>query len=427
MERRVVVTGMGVISPNGTGIPEFTKSLKEGLSGVTHHPLMEEYNCRCQVGGKPKITDEYIASKIPSSHTKRMSETMIYALLAALECAEDASLEVAPFGEIPNDRPPLWDVGCMVGATNNGADILITETGPKILSGNTKRLGVSIIEKTMTSGVSAKIAGILGLGNKVTSNGSACCTGAEAILDAYYHIKSGRARAMFCGASEGGAPYQWCGFDAMRIINSKFNDTPEKASRPFSASSTSFIPGCGAAVLYIEEYQSAVNRGAKIYAEILGGVSNCGGQRLGGTMTAPNSEGVKRCIKESIELAGINPAQLDYINGHLTGTFGDPIEIKNWSEALDLGPEEFPYINSTKSLIGHGLSAAGAIESVATILQMEHSFIHPSLNTEDLYEELIPYRHAIPEALVEKKITYAAKASFGFGDVNCVLIFKNEN
>ncbi len=424
MNKRVVITGMGVVSPNGIGLEEFTAALKSGKSGLKHHKMMEEYGCRCQVGGKPSLSSDYIESKIPNAHINRMSETMIYALLAAMECAEDAKLGITPFEEVAEDTPPLWDVGCMVGTTNNGVDILMTDTGPKILAGNTKRLGISIIEKTMTSGVSAKIAGVFGLGNKVTSNSSACSTGAEAILDAYYHIKSGRARAMFCGATEGGAPYQWCGFDAMRIINSKFNDTPEKASRPFSASSNSFIPGSGAAILYLEDYESAINRGAKIYAEILGGVSNCGGQRLGGTMTAPNSEAVQRCIKESIELSGIKAKQLDYINGHLTGTFGDPIEIDNWQKALNLRAEEFPYINATKSLIGHGLSAAGAIESVATVLQMDNNFIHPSLNTEDLYQELMPYRDKIPQEMIEKEINYAAKASFGFGDVNCVLIFK---
>lgn len=424
MSKRVVITGLGVISPNGTGICEFTDALRLGKSGLKHQAKMQEFNCRCQVGGSVELSQEYIDQRIPSSHQKRMSETMIFALLAALECAKDSQFPFTPYNESETDAPH-WDIGCIIGSTINGADILMTDAGPKILSGDTKRLGISIVEKTMTSGVSAKIAGVLGLGNKVSTNSAACSTGAEAILDAFHHIKSGRARAMLAGATEGGAPYQWCGFDAMRIINSKYNDTPEKASRPFSESSSSFIPGCGAGVLMLEDYDSALARGAKIYAEVLGGHANCGGQRLGGTMTAPNSTAVIRCIKEALKDAKIDAKEIDYINGHLTGTFGDPIELNNWAEALGLNAQNFPYINATKSLIGHGLSASGAIESVATVIQMKEGFIHPSINSEDLYPELSAYREKIPLQTVEKEIKVAAKASFGFGDVNCVLLFKS--
>lgn len=421
---RIVVTGMGIIAPNGTGISEFTEALKTGKSGIKFNELMEEYKCRCQVGGIPSITKEEIESQIPKSDLKRMSEAMVYALIAAIECAKDAKLEITPFEKVAEDEEPLWDTGCIIGSTANGIEVLTTDASPKVLSGNTKRLGISIIEKLMTSGISAKIGGVFGLGNKVCTNASACSTGSDAILEAYYHIKAGRAKAMFAGASEGGAPYQWCGFDAMRIINSKFNDTPEKASRPLSSSSTTFIPGSGAGVVYLETLESALERGATIYAEILGGHANCGGQRLGGSMTAPNSEAVRRCITGALENSNIKSTDIDYINGHLTGTFGDPIEIKNWSKALNLGPKEFPLINATKSLIGHGLSAAGAQESIATIIQMKENFVHESLNTEDLYDELKEYRDKIPQKKIDKEITYAAKASFGFGDVNSVLIFK---
>ena len=424
MTKRVVITGLGVVSPNGLGLNEFMQALKTNKSGLKFQPKMKEYNCRCQVGGSVEIAQEIIDQLIPTSHQKRMSEAMIFALIAALECAKDSKLNFNAYSEDESEAPH-WDIGCIIGSTNNGTDILMTDAGPKILSGETKKLGISIVEKTMTSGVSAKIAGVLGLGNKVSTNSAACSTGAEAILDAYHHIKAGRARAMFAGASEGGAPYQWCGFDAMRIINSKFNDCPEKASRPFSESSSSFIPGCGAGVLLLEDYDSAVKRGAKIYAEVLGGFANCGGQRLGGSMTAPNSTAVIRCIQGALQEANIEANQIDYINGHLTGTFGDPIELKNWAAALNLTPQTFPYINGTKGLIGHGLSASGAIETIATVIQMQESFIHASVNSEDLYPELSEYREKIPQQTISKKIHYAAKASFGFGDVNCVLILKN--
>lgn len=424
-DNRVVVTGMGIIAPNGLNLNEFCNALKEGKSGIHFVKEMEEMGFRCNVAGNLPLTSDYIDSKIPGPHQKRMGQTMIVALLAAMECVDNAGFSIEELSadfSLSAEKPPKWDIGCIVGAGTNGTEILIKDASQKILSKNIKRLGISIIEKTMTSGVSSKIAGVFGLGNKVTTNSSACCTGAEAILDAYYHIKSGRAKAMICGGAEGGGPYVWAGFDAMRILNSKFNDTPEKAARPFSVSSNTFIPGSGAGLLFLETLESARQRGAKIYAEILGGASNCGGQRLGGTMTAPNSTAVKKCIKDAMKNAKITAKEIDYINGHLTGTKGDPIELINWQEALGRDHTNFPYINGTKALIGHGIGAAGALEMIATILQLKEGFIHSAINSEDLYPELANYRKWIPLERVDKKIKTAIKASFGFGDVNCVLI-----
>ena len=173
----------------------------------------------------------------------------------------------------------------------------------------------------------------------------------------------------------------------------------------------------------LESLSSAEARGARIYAEVLGGNVNCGGQRQGGSMTAPNPNGVTRCIEAGLAEARISPDEIDAINGHLTATMADPIEVTNWSRALGRGADNFPLINSTKSLIGHGLGAAGGLELVAAVLQLVKGFVHGSANCEDLHPELEAYGKSIVQETVDVPIKILAKASFGFGDVNgCVVL-----
>ncbi len=191
-----------------------------------------------------------------------------------------------------------------------------------------------------------------------------------------------------------------------------------------SESAGGFIPAGGSGILIIEELETALARGARIYAEILGTNLNCGGMRFGGSMTAPSPRGVQRCIRSAVLDAKVKPNEIDYINGHLTATMADALEPHNWSKALELSPDELPLINSTKSLIGHGLGATGGIECVATILQLHNGFMHPSLNCEDLHPDLEPFAQRIIHETVEQEISVAAKASFGFGDVNSCIIFR---
>jgi 3-oxoacyl-(acyl-carrier-protein) synthase len=192
-----------------------------------------------------------------------------------------------------------------------------------------------------------------------------------------------------------------------------------------SATASGFIPGSGAGALVLESLDSAVNRGAKIYAEIKGGHLNAGGQVNGGSMTAPNDEGVIRCIQKAFQTTETEADQIDLINGHLTATMNDSREVKNWSLALNRKGVEFPIIQSTKSLIGHCLSAAGSIESVAAVLQLHKGFVHASANCEDLnpeIEELID-SDCIARYNPSQKVQCIAKSGFGFGDVNSVVIF----
>jgi 3-oxoacyl-(acyl-carrier-protein) synthase len=204
-----------------------------------------------------------------------------------------------------------------------------------------------------------------------------------------------------------------------------FNDEPERASRPMSASAGGFVPSSGAGVLVLESLEQALARGARIHAEVLGAAVNCGGHRGGGSMTAPNPEGIRRCIGAAIRDAGVAPDEIDAINGHLTATGADPREVAAWAEALERTPARFPWITSTKSMIGHALGAAGALESVASVLMLTGGFVHPSLNCEDVHPEIQPYAASIPhEVQPAPHLRTLIKAGFGFGDVNACVLFR---
>ena len=178
-------------------------------------------------------------------------------------------------------------------------------------------------------------------------------------------------------------------------------------------------------MLLLESLGSARSRGARIYAELLGSAVNCGGHRGGGSMTAPNPESVRRCIRAALADASTPSSAVDVINGHLTATSADPLEVASWAAALERPPASFPLITSTKSMIGHALGAAGAIESVATLLMLQHGFVHPSINCEDVHPEIAAYAASIPHDVREvPDLSIAIKAGFGFGDVNACVVFQ---
>lgn len=418
--RRVVVTGIGVVAPNGTGVAQFESALRNGTSGIRHIAQLEELQFRCQVGGAPQGVDSVLPRYFSDEDLLAMNEAMIFGAIAAVDAWRDGGLSVPERGQGEAD----WDSGCVVGSGLSGIDTIARSLVPMVNAGKTKRMGSTLVEQTMASSISAKLSGLLALGNQVTSNSSACNTGTEAIHDGFHRILSGYAERMLVGGAESSSPYVWAGFDAMRVLNSGSNDHPKKASRPMSASAGGFIPGSGSGVLLLESLESAEKRGARIYAEILAAAVNCGGHRAGGSMTAPNSASVRRCIKDALGRAAIEMSEIDLINGHLTATMADPLEVKNWAEALGCEARELPPIQSTKSMIGHCLGAAGSIESVAAILQLEKGFIHGSVNCEDLHPEIEPFASSVVHTTRPQEIRTIAKASFGFGDVNGCLIFR---
>ena len=420
MTKRVVVTGLGVVSPNGADIAQFRHAIKNGLSGIQHDPQLEQLLFSCQIAGKPVIDESRIQQYFTALEIRNLESTgIIYGVIAGLDAWEDAGLEPAAA------ETPDWECGTVFGTGTSGID-KFRGAIYKLDNLQIRKLGSTVVAQTMASGVSAFLAGKLGLGNQVTTNSSACATGTESILIAYERIKSGQATIMLAGSTSDSGPYIWGGFDAMKVCTYKYNDDPEKGSRPMSGTASGFVPGSGAGALVLESLDSALFRGAKIYAEILGGHLNSGGQRGSGTMTAPNPLAVQRCIAMALKSSGITANEVEVINGHLTATSKDTLEIQNWVTALGRSGKDFPYINSIKGMIGHCISAAGSIECVASVLQLDGGFIFPNINCEDLHPEigLLIDSERIPRACLHKKINILAKASFGFGDVNACLILK---
>ncbi|WP_298303953.1 beta-ketoacyl-[acyl-carrier-protein] synthase family protein [Flavobacterium sp.] len=420
MKKRVVITGLGIVAPNGVGLDAFTHAIKNGISGIKHDEELERLQFSCQISGKPEISTELMLHYFTELELRNFNATgILYGVIAALDAWKDAGLS------IEQNENPDWDSGTIFGTGTSGID-KFRESIYKIDDFQTRKLGSTAVAQTMNSGVSAYIGGKLGLGNQVTTNSSACTTGTESILMAYERIKSGQAKRIITGSTSDSGPYIWGGFDAMRVCTFKHNDAPENGSRPMSATASGFVPGSGAGALIIEDLETALQRGARIYAEILGGNINSGGQRGEGTMTAPNSVAVQKCIVDAMDNAGISANEIDAINGHLTATSKDSLEIKNWCEALNRKGTDFPFINSLKSMVGHCLSAAGSVESVASVLQIYHGFVFPNRNCEDLNPEITALinESKIPQNLIQKEITIVAKASFGFGDVNGCVIFK---
>jgi 3-oxoacyl-(acyl-carrier-protein) synthase len=418
---RVVVTGLGVVAPNGHGLDAFSSALREGKSGIKFHQPLADANFGCRVGGIPEDIEALRAGYLTEEESMAMNANMVYAAVAAIDAWADAGLYRPPADSDVVD----WDSGAVMGTGIGGMDTIAEKLIPKTDAGKVSRLGSTMVEQIMSSGNSARLAGMFGLGNQVTTNSSACNTGTEAVVDAFMRIREGRALRMIAGGSEGHSKYIWAGFDAMKVLCRTHNDAPTKASRPMSASAAGFVPGSGAGALVLESLESAQRRGARIYAEVLGGFVNCGGHRMGGSMTAPNPHGVRRCIRGAVSMAGIVPESIDAINGHLTATSADPMEVANWAHALELSPERMPLLHSTKSLIGHALGAAGGIECVASVLELHHGFVHGSRNCEDLHPSILPYASRIPHTTVDRPdLAVIAKASFGFGDVNGCVVFR---
>jgi 3-oxoacyl-(acyl-carrier-protein) synthase len=420
MKNRVVITGLGVVAPNGVGISEFTEAIKSGKSGIRFFQKLQDLNFSCCIGGIPTISEALKSRYFTPLQLRNFNSSgILYGCIAGMDAWEDAGFTIDANSELD------FDSGTIFGTGTSGVD-KFREAIYKLDAKNVRRLGSTVVIQTMASGISAYLGGILGLGNQVTTNSSACTTGTEAILMGYERIKAGNAKRMLVGSCSDNGPYIWGGFDAIRVMTYKHNDAPEKGSRPMSASASGFVPGSGAGAMVLESLESAQERGATIYAEILGGAVNSGGQRNGGTLTAPNPVAVKHCITSAIKNAGINADDIDAINGHLTATSKDSLEIENWAAALQRKGKYFPYINSLKSMVGHCLAAAGSIESVAAVLQLNEGFLFPNINCEDEDPTILAIidEEKIPKQLLIKELNIIAKASFGFGDVNGCVIFK---
>jgi len=419
MNSRVVITGLGVIAPNGCGLDDFSAAIKNGVSGIRFDPRLRDLLFSCQLAGEPQVSDELINEGFSALELRNFNSTgILYGVLAGIEAWKHAGLPI-------DLTEPDYDSGSVFGAGTSGID-KFRESIYKLDQLQMRKLGSTVVIQTMLSGITAYLGGKLGMGNQVTTNSSACITGAESILMGFDRIRTGRAKRMLCGSTSDSGPYIWAGFDAMKVCTYKFNDRPAEGSRPMSASASGFVPGAGSGALLLESLDSALDRGVPIYAEVLGGHINSGGQRGNGSITAPNGQAVQRCIQQALKETGVSAAEVDVINAHLTATSKDPDEIFNWSAALDRKGANFPYVSALKSMTGHCLSGSGSIECVSAVLQLYEDFLFPNLNCEDLHPRITDCidQQSIPQKLIRKELNILAKASFGFGDINACILFK---
>ena len=411
---------MGVVAPNAIGLKNFLEAIKKGKSGIKFYQKLKDLKFSCCIGGIPNVSEDIKNQYLTPLQLRGFNSAgILYGCIAGIDAWKDAGFKIDSNSETD------YNSGMVFGSGTSGIE-KFRDSIYKLDNLKVKRLGSNVVLQTMSSGISAYLGGILGLGNQVTTNSSACSTGSEALLMGFERISSGKASKMVVGSCSDDGPYIWGGFDAMRVMTYKYNDLPEKGSRPMSIDASGFVPGAGAGAMVLESLESALKREAKIYGEVLGGNLNSGGQRDGGTLTSPNSKAVQKCILDAMKDANIKSSEIDAINGHLTATIKDPVEIKNWTRSLGRKGKEFPYINSLKSMVGHCLAAAGAIENVATVLQLKHQFIFPNLNCSELHPDilkLIP-KEKVPTKMIKTKLNIIAKASFGFGDVNACIIFK---
>ena len=236
MNNRVVITGMGAITPNAHGLDHFEQALRQGQSGIRAIPRMTEHNFACQVGGVPQNIDQIKTQYFDQETLLAMNESMIYSAVASIDCWVDAGFERPD----PGSDEVHWDTGAIIGTGISGMDTIGQNIVPKVNAGKVKRLGSTMVEQVMASAPSANIGGLLALGGQVTTNSSACTTGTEAIVNGFFAIQCGQSKRMLVGGTEGSSIYSWAGFDAMRVLARGFNDCPEQASRPMSASATGF-------------------------------------------------------------------------------------------------------------------------------------------------------------------------------------------
>lgn len=409
-----------MVAPNAIGVDNFLRAIRKGKSGITFHQKLKDLNFSCCIGGIPQITKKLKSQYLSPLQLRGFNSSgILYGCIAGIDAWKDAGFKINKDSNID------YNSGMVFGAGTSGVE-KFREAIYRLDNQEVKRLGSTVVVQTMGSGISAYLGGILGLGNQVTTNSSACSTGTEALLMGFERIKSGKSLRMLVGSCSDDGPYIWGGFDAMRVMNYKNNQSPKKGSKPMSADASGFVPGAGAGAIVLESLESALDRKVRIYAEVLGGNVNSGGQRNGGTITSPNSEAVQKCIVDALRDAGIKSGQIDAINGHLTATSKDTLEIENWTKALKRRGVKFPIINSLKSMTGHCLAAAASIENVATVLQLKHQFVFPNINCETVHPNILKLisKEKIPIKMIKKKLNIVAKASFGFGDVNGCIIFK---
>ncbi|MGL3817483.1 beta-ketoacyl-ACP synthase I [Klebsiella pneumoniae] len=404
--KRAVITGLGIVSSIGNNQQEVLASLREGRSGITFSQELKDSGMRSHVWGNVKLdTTGLIDRKV----VRFMSDASIYAYLSMEQAVADAGL--APEAYQNNPR-----VGLIAGSGGGsprfqvfGADAM---RGPRGL----KAVGPYVVTKAMASGVSACLATPFKIHGVNYSISSACATSAHCIGNAVEQIQLGKQDIVFAGGGEELCWEMACEFDAMGALSTKYNDTPEKASRTYDANRDGFVIAGGGGMVVVEELEHALARGAHIYAEIVG----YGATSDGADMVAPSGEGAVRCMQMAMH--GVD-TPIDYLNSHGTST---PVgDVKELAAIREVFGDKSPAISATKAMTGHSLGAAGVQEAIYSLLMLEHGFIAPSINIEELDEQAAGLN--IVTKPTDAKLTTVMSNSFGFGGTNATLVMRKYN
>lgn len=398
--RRVVVTGMGVASSIGTNTDEVLTSLKSGASGITANPAMIEHGFRSQVAGS---VDLAVAEHIDKRTLRFMGPGAAYAYIAMSQAIADAGLEAS---DISNPR-----TGLVAGSGGPSTSAMLAAHQVVLKAGAPKRIGPFTVPKCMSSTISANLSTAFKIKGVNYSITSACSTSLHCIGNASEQIMLGKQDVMFAG---GGEELDWtlsCLFDAMGAMSSKYNDTPEKASRAFDAARDGFVIAGGGGIVVLEELEHAKARGAKIYGEITG----YGATSDGHDMVAPSGEGGERAMRIALQSLEAG-RKVGYINAHGTSTpVGDVGEIEAVRRVFGSG--NTPPVSSTKSMTGHSQGATGAQEAIYCLLMLEHDFIAPSINVETL-DPALDAAEIATQRIDNAGLDTVMTNSFGFGGTN---------
>ncbi|EGA71331.1 3-oxoacyl-(acyl carrier protein) synthase II [Vibrio sinaloensis DSM 21326] len=398
--KRVVITGMGIVSSIGNNVEEVLASLQQGQSGITASEQFKEQGLRSQVWGDLKINP---AEHIDRKQMRFMGDAAAYAYLSMQQAIEDSGLTEE---QVSNER-----TGIVAGSGGASAlnQALAVDT---MRAKGVKRVGPYMVPRTMSSTVSACLATPFKIRGVNYSMSSACATSAHCIGHAMELIQLGKQDIVFAGGGEELDWSQTMMFDAMGALSTKYNETPDKASRTYDADRDGFVISGGGGMLVIEELEHALARGAKIYGEIVG----YGATSDGYDMVAPSGEGAVRCMKMAMQ----DVDGIDYINTHGTST---PVgDVKELGAIQELFGASSPAISATKAMTGHALGAAGVHEAIYSTLMLENNFVAPSINVENLDEAAQGLDIVTEKRDVE--LTTVMSNSFGFGGTNATLVIK---
>lgn len=401
--KRVVITGMGVVSPLGNGVPSLMKGLEEGRSTVKRMEGWEQYaGLHSLVGAPVEMQDE---KRIPRQKRRSMGRMSIFAAQAADEAFADAGITLAA------ENP--WRTGCIIGSTMGSAKSINDAFEIMLPEKDLSRLNSTMFFQCMSHTAAVNVAQYLGLNGTIMAPAAACASAVHAIGIGFDLIRTGRQDVLLCGGAEELHPTVTGSFDILFATSTKYNDDPRKTPRPFDKDRDGLVCGEGSGLLVLEEHERAVKRNAKIYAEVVSFSTTANGLHV----SQSNRESMVVCMRQALHEGGLNAGDIDYINAHATATIqGDQEEAEAIREIFGDGVP----VSSLKGYIGHTLGASGAIELAASLRMMEKGVLYPTLNLEAVAPDCAGINHVTKP--VKKEVATLLKNSFAFGGINAALI-----